>query len=458
MVKNLLFKKQKICNFDQLRKKGGIMNLRLSPAVFYRQYGENVILFQTQNKRVLVLNAGSKAILDCFQDWTDEENYINNLRQEYQIGDAQEEVLVSFIRKMVEDGILEEENILSEKKDGAEIWFQNELLPRNQLYSVQFELTFRCNERCRHCYCVTEPQRQELTLAEIKRILDDLYDMNVFEITFTGGDLFVRKDAFEILRYANQKRFLINIFTNGIALSDSDIFALKELNLKSIHFSIYSHIPEKHDAFTQVKGSFAKTTDVIKKCVLIGIPVNIKSCVLDYNMAEIGDILQLAKDLGTTVQVSMAVNAKNDGDLSPTSFRLKKIEDYVAVMKVVNSNMEIHCSNDYKQLRPDSGAICGAGRKSLNINPYGDVYACNSLLMLCGNVREQSVRDIWEKSEVLKQIRSFTFNQIKGCEGCAQLQYCNFCPGSAYTETGDPLRRYEEACILTEAKKLSNHE
>lgn len=433
------------------------MKYRLSNAVFYRKYNDHVLLFHTGNKRVLILNTIGKDILDCFQEWITPEECLSLLRQSYDISKDQEKMVADFIEEMLSKEILVEENILSERKDSAELWFQNELLPENQLYSVQFELTFRCNEKCRHCYCVTD-DRKELSTEEIKRILDELYEMNVFEVTFTGGDLFVRQDAFEILRYARSKAFLVTIFTNGIALSDSDILSLKELNLKSIHFSIYSHIPEKHDAFTQVKGSFDKTIAVIKKCVLIGIPVNVKTCILDYNMDEIGDILQLAKSLGTTAQVSLAVNAKNDGDLSPIEFRLKRIEDYVKVMKTVNENLEIHCSNNYKQLRPDRGAICGAGRRSLNIDPYGNVFACNALLINCGNVREKPIRDIWEHSDALKQIRGFTVDRIKGCEGCPDLIYCNFCPGSAFTETGDPLQRYDEACTIKEAKKLVNLE
>ena len=197
------------------------MKYRLSNAVFYRKYNDHVLLFHTGNKRVLILNTISKDILDCFQEWITPEECLSLLRQNYDIPEDQEEMVAGFIEEMLSKEILVEENILSERKDSAELWFQNELLPENQLYSVQFELTFRCNEKCRHCYCVTD-DRKELSTEEIKRILDELYEMNVFEVTFTGGDLFVRQDAFEILRYARSKAFLVTIFTNGIALSDSD--------------------------------------------------------------------------------------------------------------------------------------------------------------------------------------------------------------------------------------------
>ncbi len=361
------------------------MRYRLSDAAFYRKYGEYTLLFQTKTKGVFVLNAVSKDILDCFKNWNDSEGCLKELRKSFDIKNEDEKPVIEFIERMASSNILEEEKILSEKKDGADLWFQNDLLPKGQLFAAMFELTFRCNEKCKHCYCVKDKKKKELSTEEIKKVITELQKMNAFELTFTGGDMFVRKDAFDILKYAKSLGFLINIFTNGIALTDSDFLILKSLNPKSIHFSLYSDKSEEHDNFTGLEGSFLKTTDAIKKCVMLGLPTNIKTCVMDFNKGAIGGILTLAKELGATAQVSMSLSAKNDGDTKNTSLRLKKVEDYANVMKTVNENIEIHCSNDYRILRSSSGAICGAGIRSININPYGDVFPCNSLLIKCGN-------------------------------------------------------------------------
>ncbi len=434
------------------------MKYILSKSVFFRQYGENTIVYNTNDKNVFVFDGCAFDILNIFSNYNSIEECLNVLNKKYNLTKEDRTGISSLILQLVNMKILKCENILTEQKDNIEAYHRSQLLPENTLYAVQFELTFRCNERCKHCYCVTDkPLREELSTKEIKNILDDLYDMGVFEVTFTGGDLFVRKDTFEILEYAYSKKFLVNIFTNGIALSAKDFIKLKSLNLKSIHFSIYNYIPEKHDAFTQVKGSFEKTINAIKTCVTLNIPTNIKTCVNEENAQDIEGILKLAKELDTTIQISMSLTAKNDGDLSPFQYRLKTPEDYAKIMCVVNNNIVIHCSGDYKQIRPDNGQICGAGSNSLNINPYGDVFPCNSLLINCGNIKEKSIKNIWENSTILKNIRQFTIDKVKGCENCDMLGFCNFCPGSALTETGDPLQKYSEACILTKAKKLSNN-
>lgn len=434
------------------------MNYILAEAVFFRQYEEHTIVYNTDTKKVIIFDGSAFDILSAFRDYNSVDGCIKALKEKYALSEEDCTGITALIQQFVDMEILKRENILTEQRDNIEIFHRSQLLPENALYAVQFELTFRCNERCKYCYCVTDkPERDELTTEEIKRVLDELYELGVFEITFTGGDLFVRNDTFEILEYAYKKTFLINIFTNGLALTDADFIRLKMIHPKSIHFSIYNYIPEKHDAFTSVRGSFERTVSAIKKCVALGIPTNIKTCVTQTNADDMGGILNLAKTLGTTIQISMSVTAKNDGDLSPTQYRLKTTEDYARIMRIVNKNMVIHCSGEYQEIREDNGRICGAGSNSLNINPYGDVFPCNALLLSCGNVKQNSVREIWENSSVLRKIRQFTIDKVKGCETCDMLGFCNFCPGNALTETGDPLKKYSEACTLTKAKKLSDN-
>ena len=426
---------------------------KLSASVFYRLYSDKTVLYDTEKKKIYVFNQSAEKVFDCFKDYCTLKNCCKKLSDTYLLNEDLQNDIKQFVDFSCSKEILKPNNVLSENKDDLESMFKHSDFVEGKLLSVQIELTFRCNEKCRHCYCVASDV-PELSTEEVFKLLDDLRDMDVFDITFTGGDLFVRADAFDLIGHAVKKGFAVNIFTNGIALSDSDLIKLKSFYPKSIHFSIYSHIPEKHDYFTQVKGSFEKTVDAIRKCVLLKIPTNIKTCVMNYNADDIEGILRLAEELGTTIQVSMSICAKNDGDVTPTQFRLDTVDKYTSIMKKVNRHMFVHCSNEFSALRlDDDDYICGAGRHSLNINPYGDVFACNSLLIKCGNIRETSISDIWANSEELKQIREMKFSMIKGCENCPDVIYCNFCPGNALTETGDPLKRYDEACMLTKSKK-----
>lgn len=429
------------------------MKYRLGKDIFYRQYGEYTLLFQTGTKKVFLFNSSAAEILDCFIEYEPPVKCVEILQGRYSLSESARHDILAFIEQMASCGILTKETSLVEDRYNAEVLFKDKHLSSGTLYSALFELTYRCNEKCRHCYCV-QSEENELTTEEVKRTLDDLAQMNAFEVVFTGGDIFVRKDAFEILEYAYSKKLLVSIFTNGIALSDSDLLRLKAIYPKAIHFSIYSHIAKKHDAFTQVEGSFEKTISVIRKCVLLGIPVNIKSVAMEYNYEDIEGLLQLARTLGTTIQVGVSVNAKNDGDQSPIQFRLSSVERYADVIQKVSDNIEFRCSQEYLPSRDKDDKLCNAGNTGLSINPYGDVLPCNALQLKCGNVREQSLREIWENSAIVKKMQDMRFSNLKGCENCPDMEICNFCPGAAMSETGDPLCRYEEACNIVSAKKI----
>jgi len=432
---------------------GKNMNYKLADDIFYRLYGENTLLYQTGQGKVYVYSSTAKDILDFFKEENRAVAFVENLKSNgYVISDDEEKGICGFIEELSEKGILQAEYKLKREIDNVETKFRENMLPKGQLYSAMFELTYRCNEKCRYCYCCTD-DKNELTTDEIKKALNELYEMNVFDITFTGGDPFIRKDTFEILEYAKSKNFLINIFTNGIALTDDDIFRLQKLHPRSIHFTLYSHVAEKHDWFTQVPGSFGRTVGAIKKCLTLGIPVNVKSTVMDFNLPEIEQLMQFVEGLGASIQVGISVSAKNDGDLSPVQFRLKTKEEYKEALVKIHKNIEVTCGADYKFESGESRSICDAGKRAININPYGNVNPCNALQINCGNIREKSIKNIWEYSEELQKVRDFKMCDIKGCNGCDKLEYCTFCPGSALTETGDPLQSYKDVCLAAEARE-----
>ena len=431
--------------------------------VFYHQYGDTVSVYNTEEKTQLRFNSVVKLILDEFQEYRSLKDVALAIAEKCDFGplslNAVLKHLITFEKKLVDEKVLVRRSILKENivsQVNEEVSIHD-----NPLINVMFELTYRCQERCRHCYCVTDhPSREELSTADIIRTLDELRDMNVQGVIFTGGDPFARKDIFEILEHAHKNRFLISIFTNGTALSDSDILHLKELHIKDIHFSIYSNSPEKHDYITRREGSFYKTVNVIKKCVLVGIQVNIKTPILNISLEELEGILNMAEDLGTTIQVAPSIMPKNDGDMSPTQYRLNNVDEYARVFSLLDDHIKI--PNDYDE-DPKSGSlcqqnrICSAGMSSLSINPYGDVYPCNALLIKCGNIISTSINEIWSNSETLKQVREFDFTMIDGCANCKHMKYCNLCPGEALIEKGSPLTKYSEACDIAQARhKTSN--
>src|SRR3984885_4525030 len=121
--------------------------------------------------------------------------------------------------------------------------------------SVHLDITYRCNERCVHCY-LDHDDHGEMTTAEIKKLLGELAEAGVFLLTLSGGEIMVRKDFFEILEYARELMFVVKLKTNAILIGPREADRIRDIGVDGIQVSIYSHRPEVHDAVTKVAGSF----------------------------------------------------------------------------------------------------------------------------------------------------------------------------------------------------------
>ena len=425
--------------------------LRLHPAVFYRKYADKTVLYHTEQQRVYTFNASSGNIFDQFKAYCRVSDAIAALKLIYEVED--EEAfhcsISDFVNEMLEKGILKEEFNQREAVKTLEKEIGESFSVGGQLCSVLFELTYKCNEKCRHCY-IADENRRELSTAQIKSILDELAAMNVMNVVFTGGEVFFRKDAFEILEYAYSKRFVIDIFTNGNLIDGNDYIRLKRIYPRSVQFSLYSHIPEKHDKITRVKGSFEKTLKSIQSCVTIGIPVNIKTPVFDETFEDVPEIIKLAKEIGVSIEIGSNITPKKDGNLEPTKMEISDIEKGKKLNEIIADIIPSEYNEQKKSLDYDCLKNCSAGDKSLSINPYGEVFPCNMLPLCIGDLTKQSIQNIWETSEKLKWWRANNYRKNrKGCEKCDLAAACAYCPGEAMIRTGNPLSKYDKACLTT---------
>ena len=106
--------------------------------------------------------------------------------------------------------------------------------------SVQLDLTYRCNERCVHCY-LDHDDHGEMTTAEIKHLLDEMAEAGVFILTLSGGEIFLRKDFFELLEHARRLMFCVKLKTNAVLIREREAARIRDLGVESIQISIYSH-------------------------------------------------------------------------------------------------------------------------------------------------------------------------------------------------------------------------
>src|SRR5271168_2869031 len=116
--------------------------------------------------------------------------------------------------------------------------------------AVHMDVTYRCNERCVHCYLDHE-DHGEMTTAEIKGVLDQLAEAGVFFLVLSGGEVFMRTDFFELVEYASSLQFSIRVKTNAFMIGEKEADQLADSTVEAVQVSIYSHRPEVHDAITK---------------------------------------------------------------------------------------------------------------------------------------------------------------------------------------------------------------
>src|SRR5258707_9445015 len=105
---------------------------------------------------------------------------------------------------------------------------------------VQLDVTYRCNERCVHCY-LDHDDHGEMTTAEIKDLLEQMADAGVFFLVLSGGEIFLRKDLFEIVEHARKLLFSVKLKTNAVMIRKAKAQRIADLGVESVQISVYSH-------------------------------------------------------------------------------------------------------------------------------------------------------------------------------------------------------------------------
>ena len=306
---------------------------------------------------------------------------------------------------------------------------------KRRLLSAQWELTYRCNERCTHCYLdVFAPNAKvpgELTTDECFRVVDELAAEGVLHLTLTGGEVFTRRDFFDIARYARQKRFLLRLFTNGILVNPRLADRIADLHPYAVELSVYAVDAETHEAITLVPRSFELTMRALRLLRERGVRTVMKTPLMRENVRQLDALRALAEELGAQFRYDITITPKDNGGLSPLKHRLT-YDDLLWLFRETISLDTFAPSPGTPDQR-----TCGIALNGLLVDPYGTVYPCVQTRMPAGNVRQQSLGEIWQNSPVWKELGNLTLGELPVCGTCELRTICVRCHGLALVEDDD---------------------
>ncbi|HAZ10829.1 MAG TPA: hypothetical protein DCY56_06985 [Candidatus Omnitrophica bacterium] len=311
-----------------------------------------------------------------------------------------------------------------------------------------FELTFKCNLRCYHCYN-NDFTTQPLSTKQIKDILDVLAFHGTFFIIFTGGEVFMREDIFDILEHANHKKFAITIFTNGTLIDDKKAKQISSYNIAEVCISIYGPNSPTHEKITRRKGSFERTINAVRFLTKYKVRVRLKTSLSKDNFNLYADIKKLAGDLGVRCQFNHITAPMRNGSEQNryNDISTKALSRHLA--KIYEEDLSYFAQNDTEPLEDLlERNVCKGGHSTFSIDPYGRLYPCLLAPYSAGNICEESFEKIWRDSSVLKQWRNIKFKDIPICNRCKLISKCAVCPVNRFLENKS-LEPEKEACDLT---------
>jgi radical SAM protein with 4Fe4S-binding SPASM domain len=317
--------------------------------------------------------------------------------------------------------------------------------------SGSLEVTQRCNLRCTHCYIPLSTRKNsrkaELSLVEVKRILDEIKDAGCLWLLLTGGDPFLRPDFLEIYKYAKSKGFILTLFTNGTLITPRIADFLHEWRPFNIEITLYGYNQATYERVTGIPGSHRRCMHGIELLLERNLPLKLKTMLMTINQDELGDMQAFAKSLGVEFRFDPILNASLDGSSLPTTLRLTP--DEIVAIERADPDRGKRWPESYQQAKDfkiDNRKLftCAAGKNSFHIDSFGQLCLCLVARQPSYDLRKGTFLRGWE--EFIPQQRSREASQDYYCLSCELRSVCAQCPALAQLEQGNPEMRVDFLC------------
>jgi radical SAM protein len=350
-------------------------------------------------------------------------------------------------------------------------------------FIVIWETTQACDLACVHCRACAQPVRSalELNTEEAKRLIDDVSAMAAPVFVLTGGDPLKRPDIFELVKYASTNGVRISLTPSATPLLTREaIQRLKDNGLARLAISLDGPTAEIHDAFRRVPGSYDWTLNAVRIAHEIGLPAQINTTITCHNLQHLDAMIALLEQLdivlwsvfflvptgrGSSIDLISAeefeaVFAKLHETSRRVKFDIKSTEAQHYRRFLLQRRTEEKRKGNGGPLPPMLGMSTpdGIGRAARGINDgkgfvfvshLGEVFPSGFLPVSAGNVRKQSLSELYRHSPLFTSLRDSANLQGK-CGICEFREVCGGSRARAYALTGDMFA--EEPCCSWQAK------
>jgi len=263
-------------------------------------------------------------------------------------------------------------------------------------------VTPRCPCRCVHCSAdrFIRPDRRELTLDELKSVIDQAVDLGVSNVVFTGGEPMSRADLPELIAHVDQSRAHVMIFTSGVLLTEKNVARLAGAGLGSLNVSIDADTPAVHDDLRRMPGAFQKAMEGARRARAAGILTGI-STYGSHETVQSGAlerILEIARTEGFhEVTIFDCVPTGKFLNAPEVIMGRKDIKRIRALADRYNASDHPMGVTAQAQANAYDGGGCFGGFAQFYMTCYGDVNPCDFNPITFGSVLEEPLEAIWRR-------------------------------------------------------------
>jgi radical SAM protein with 4Fe4S-binding SPASM domain len=346
---------------------------------------------------------------------------------------------------------------MNEKKDQLSA---NENSPP-PLRIVFWETTVRCNLACRHCRRISTTPTKELSYKEGLQLIDQItklsyHHINPAVLIFSGGEPLMREDLFELADYAKKNNLATALATNGTLIDSSMAVKIAQASFGRVAVSLDGPNREIHDRIRGLAGCFDRAVAGIREARSANIPVQINTTISQRNFKELPAMLELAVKLQAVAWHVFIFVPVGCGSELPADEMLtgEQAEKGLHWLFEVSQRSEIQikptCAPQYYRILAREGALqpgtmwhrytrgCLAGINVCFVSSTGKVFPCGYLPAEAGDLRKESLADIWRDSKIFHDLRDDS--RLKGrCGSCSDARHCGGCRARAFSVAGDML-------------------
>ncbi len=409
-------------------------------------YGE-VVWVRKDEKREMYLNEDAYLILELLDSGNSVDEVIAAIADGY---DEPEVSVVAAVEqvlsKIYDKGFIQfADTPLVEGVVPDAVSFNSSFSPE----SVSIELLSACNLKCKHCYGAFGNAEGEFLKKEVVfDILDQLSDMHVKDVSFTGGEVLLHPDFIEILRYAHSKKFVLSFLTNGTMITEDFADSIREFLPLEVQVSIDGHNAEIHDPFRGVEGAFEKAVHAVKLLDNAGCTVVTGLVMNKKNIDHFDDMDKLVRELGVGFK-SGPMMKSGDGVCNADEYYITP-EQYYNVFKDSAEEKSVERTGDTYISR------CSAGKNRFSIKSDGSVIPCEVLpvipSLILGNIYEARLKDFITGFDREKAFGTMNALELDECRSCEFIAECKGgCVAVSYSEVGGFGKPDPFSCAKTRA-------